>query len=88
MLFKMGNKAFVPDVTTTYQTDHHEGSYLLDQYLRDLNAESRKAVLETKIIDGDDLATPLIISASDGNLDFVKVLLRYEASRGPWNDKH
>ena len=80
MLFKMGNKAFVPDVTTTYQTDHHEGSYLLDQYLKDLNAESRKAVLETKIIDGDDLATPLIISASDGNLDFVKVLLRYEAN--------
>ena len=80
MLFKMGNKAFVPDVTTTYQTDRHEGSYLLDQYLKDLNAESRKAALETKIIDGDDLATPLIISASDGNLDFVKVLLRYEAN--------
>ena len=76
----MGNKAFVPDVTTTYQTDRHEGSYLLDQYLKDLNAESRKAALETKIIDGDDLATPLIISASDGNLDFVKVLLRYEAN--------
>ena len=80
VLFKMGNKAFVPDVTTTYQTDHHEGSYLLDQYLKDLNAESRKAALETKIKDGDDLATPLIIAARDGNLDFVKVFLRYEAN--------
>ncbi|CAH3145367.1 unnamed protein product, partial [Pocillopora meandrina] len=62
-----------------YQADPDEGSALLD-LLKDLNAESRKAALETKIKDGDDLATPLIIAARDGKLDFLKVLLRYEAN--------
>ena len=82
VLFEMGNKASVRDVVTTaYQADRDEGSDLppLD-LLNYLNAESRKAALETKIKDGDDLATPLIIAARDGKLDFVKVLLRYEAN--------
>ena len=80
MLFEMDNEASVRDaVTTAYQADRGEGSTLLD-FLKDLNAESRKAALETKIKDGDDLATPLIIAARDGNLDFVKALLRYEAN--------
>ena len=82
MLFEMGNKASVSDVVTTaYQADRDEVSDLppLD-LLKDMNAESRKATLQTKIKDGDDLATPLIIAARDGKLDFVKVLLRYEAN--------
>ena len=45
-----------------------------------MNSEARKTALETNIKDGDDLATPLIIAARDGKLDFVKVLLRYEAN--------
>ena len=73
----MSNKASVRDVVTTaYQADRDEGSDLLEN----LNAESRKATLETKIKDGDDLATPLVIAVRDGKLDFVKVLLRYEAN--------
>ena len=80
VLFEMGNKAPVRDVVTTaYQADRDEG-YALFDLLKDLNTESRKAALETKIKDGDDLATPLIIAARDGKLDFVKVLLRYEAN--------
>ena len=79
VLFVMDSKASVRDVTTAYQADPDEGSALLD-LLKDLNAESRKAALETKIKDGDDLATPLIIAARDGKLDFLKVLLRYEAN--------
>ena len=79
MLFEMDSKASVRDVTTAFQADRDEGSALLD-LLKDLNAESRKAALETEIKDGDDLATPLIIAARDGKLDFVKVLLRYEAN--------
>ena len=76
----MSNKASVRDVVTTaYQADRDEGSDLLD-LLANLNAESRKATLETKIKDGDDLATPLVIAVRDGKLDFVKVLLRYEAN--------
>ena len=91
VLFERGNKASVSDVhvqvmcdvqvTTAYQADRDEVSDLppLD-LLKDMNAESRKATLQTKIKDGDELATPLIIAARDGKLDFVKVLLRYEAN--------
>ena len=80
VLFKMSNKASIRGaVTTAYQADHDDGSDLFD-WVRYLSAESRKATLETKIKDGDDLATPLIIAARDGKLDFVKVLLRYEAN--------
>ena len=82
MLFEMGNKASVGDVVTTaYQADRDEGSDLppLD-LVKYLNAESRKAALETKIKDGDDLATPLIVAARDAKLDVVKFLLRYEAN--------
>ena len=76
----MGNKASIRGVVTTaYQADRDDGSVLFD-LVRYLSAESRKAALETKIKDGDDLATPLIIAARDGKLDFVKVLLRYEAN--------
>ena len=79
-LFKMGNKASIRGVVTTaYQADRDDGSDLFD-LIRYLSAESRKAALETKIKDGDDFATPLIIAARDGKLDFVKVLLRYEAN--------
>ena len=80
VLFEMDYKASARDVVTTgFQADHDESSDLLD-LVKYLNAESIKAALETKIKDGDDLATPLIIAARDGKLDFVKVLLRYEAN--------
>ena len=80
MLFEMGDEASVRDVeTTAYQADRDEGSGLLD--LRKYsNAESMKAALKKKTKDGDDLATPLIVAARDGNLYFVKFLLRYGAN--------
>ena len=81
MLFKMGGKASGRDIlATAFQADRGDDSDLLDQFLKGLNAESRKDALETEIKDGDDLVTPLIIAARDGKLDFVKVLLRYEAN--------
>ena len=80
VLFEMDYKASARDVVTTgFQADPDEISDLLD-LVKYLNAESIKAALETKIKDGDDLATLLIIAARDGKLDFVKVLLRYEAN--------
>ena len=80
LLFEMGNKASVRgEVTTAYQAARDDDSDLLDS-LKEMNAEARKTALETNIKDGDDLATPLIIAARDGKLDFVKVLLRYEAN--------
>ena len=80
LLFEMGNKTSVGgEATTAYQAARDDDSDRLDS-LKEMNAESRKAALETNIKDGDDLGTPLIIAARDGKLDFVKVLLRYEAN--------
>ena len=80
VLFKMGNKATIrSEVTTAHQVDRDDSSDQFD-LVKYLSAESRRAALETKIKDGFDLATPLIIAARDGKLDFVKVLLRYEAN--------
>ena len=80
VLFKMDKKASIRGVVTTaHQVDRDDGSDQFD-LVKYLSAESRRAALETKIKDGDDLATPLIITARDGKLDFVKVLLRYEAN--------
>ena len=76
----MGNRESVRGrVTTAYQAARDDDSDLLDP-LKEMNAEARKTALETNIKDGDDLATPLIIAARDGKLDFVKALLRYEAN--------
>ena len=81
VLFKMGGKASGRDIlATAFQADHGDDSDLLDQFLKGLNAESRKDALETEIKDGENLATPLIIAARGGKLDSVKVLLRYEAN--------
>ena len=80
MLFEMGNKASICDeVTAAYQAALDNGSDLLD-LLKEVNTELGKAALKTKIKDGDDHATILIIAARDGKLDIVKVLLRYEAN--------
>ena len=76
----MGNKTSVGgEATTAYQAARDDDSDLLDS-LKEMNAEARKTALETNIKDGDDLATLLIIAARDGQLDFVKVLLRYGAN--------
>ena len=80
LLFKMDSTTSIHGVSNTvYQAARDDVSDRLDS-LREMNAESRKTTLETNIKDGDDFATPLIIAARDGQLDFVKVLLRYEAN--------
>ena len=76
----MGNKSSICDeVTAAYQAALDNGSDLLD-LLKEVNTELGKAALKTKIKDGDDHATILIIAARDGKLDIVKVLLSYEAN--------
>ena len=80
LLFEIGNEPPVGgEATTAYQAARDDDSDRLD-LLKEMNAESRKTALETNVKDGAGLATPLILSARDGKLDFVKVLLRYEAN--------
>ena len=44
-----------------------------------MSISERRTALESKIQDGDHFVTPLIIAAYNGNLNAVKILLRYKA---------
>ena len=65
-------------VTKVYQAAR-DGTADLSDLLKRLNPDERKTALETKTKDGDHITTPLIIAARNGNLESVKILLRYKA---------
>ena len=65
-------------VTKVYQAAR-DGTAALSDLLKRLNPDERKTALETKTKDGDHITTPLIIAARNGNLESVKILLRYKA---------
>ena len=65
-------------VTKVYQAAR-DGTADLTDLLKRLNTDERKTALETKTKDGDHITTPLITAARNGNLDAVKILLRYKA---------
>ena len=44
-----------------------------------MSITERNTAIERKTKDGDQITTPLIIAAHNGNLDSVKALLRYKA---------
>ena len=48
--------------------------------LRKLEITQRSAMLEAKTNEGEQLTTPLIIAARNGNLEAVRVLLKYSAN--------
>ena len=75
----MTDKLSVSDsVTKVYQAARGGSSNLAD-LLKRLKTEQRKIALETKTIDGGHFVTPLIIAAHNGQLNSVKILLRYGA---------
>ena len=75
----MADKLSVSDsVTKVYQAARGGSSDLAD-LLKRLKTEQRKIALETKTKDGGHFVTPLIIAADNGQLNSVKILLRYGA---------
>ena len=74
---KMSNKPS-DSVTKVYQAAR-DGTADLSDVLKRLNTDERKTALKTKTKDGDLIATPIIIAARNGNLESVKILLRYKA---------
>ena len=48
----------------------------ISDVLQRMSITERSTALQTKTIDGDQITTPLIIAARNGNLDSVKMLLR------------
>ena len=67
------------DSVTKVHQAARDGTADLTDLLKRLNTDERKTALETKTKDGDQITTPLIIAARNGNLESVKILLRYKA---------
>ena len=69
-----------------YAAARDGAAVVLSNVLQWMSISGRSTTLETKTKDGDQITTPLIIAAHNGNLDSVKTLLRYKAdieTRGP-----
>ena len=67
------------DSVTKVHQAARDGTADLTNLLKRLNTDERKTDFETKTKDGDQITTPLITAARNGNLDAVKSLLRYKA---------
>ena len=65
--------------TKVYEAARDGAVVVLRDVLKRMSINERSTALETKIKDGDQFITPLIIAARNGNLDSVKTLLRYKA---------
>ena len=74
----MGDDLSSECVTQVYQAAR-DGSSNLTDLLKRLKPEQRKTALETKTKDGSHFVAPLIIAAHNGQLNSVKILLRYGA---------
>ena len=74
----MGNLSVSECATKVYQAAS-DGSSDLTDLLKTLKPEQSKTALETKTKDGSHFVTPLIIAAHNGNLNSVRILLRYGA---------
>ena len=65
-------------VAIVYEAARDGAVAVLSNVLRRISSSERNTALETKTKDGDQITTPLIIAARNGNLDSVKTLLRYK----------
>ena len=74
----MGDDLSSECVTQVYQAAR-DGSSNLTDLLKRLKPGQRKTALETKTKDGSHFVAPLIIAAHNGQLNSVKILLRYGA---------
>ena len=75
----MADKLSVSDSVTKVYQSARDGCPDLTNLLKLLKTEQRKTALETKTKDGGHFVTPLIIAAHNGQLNSVKILLRYGA---------
>ncbi|XP_020606978.1 protein fem-1 homolog B-like [Orbicella faveolata] len=66
-------------VAILYEAARDGAVVVLSDVLQRMSISERSTALETKTKDGDQITTPLIIAARNGNLDSVKMLLEYNA---------
>ena len=73
------NSEYPNPETKVYEAARDGAVVVLNDVLQRMSINKRSTALETKTKDGDQITTPLIIAARNGNLDSVKMLLRYKA---------
>ena len=70
---------YADPVAILYKAARDGAVVVVCDVLQRMSITERSTALETKTKDGDQITTPLIIAARNGNLDSVKMLLRYKA---------
>jgi len=70
---------YTDPVAIVYEAARDGAVVVLSDVLQRMSISERSTALETKTKHGDQITTPLIIAARNGNLDSVKMLLRYKA---------
>ncbi|XP_020617912.1 protein fem-1 homolog B-like [Orbicella faveolata] len=76
---KRSKSKYTNPVAILYEAARDGAVVVLSDVLQGMSISERSTALETKAKDGDQITTPLIIAARNGNLDSVKMLLRYKA---------
>ena len=76
---KRSHSDYTNPVAIVYEAARDGAIVVLSDVLHRMSVGERSTALETKTKDGDQITTPLIIAARNGNLDSVKMLLRYTA---------
>ena len=76
---KRSKSDYKDPVAIVYEAAREGAVVVLSNVLQRMSISERSTALETKTKDGDQITTPLIIAARNGNLDSVKMLLRYKA---------
>ena len=76
---KRSDSCSTVSVATVYEAARDGAVAVLSNALQRMSISERNTALETKTKDGDQITTPLIIAAFNGNLDSVKILLEYKA---------
>ena len=75
---KRSDSCSTDSVAKVYKAARDGAAVVLRNVLQGMSISERNSALETKTKDRDQITTPLIIAARNGNLDSVKALLGYK----------
>ena len=76
---KRSDSCSTDSVAVVYEAARDGAVVVLSNVLQQMSISERNTALETKTKDGNQITTPLIIAAFNGNLDSVKILLENKA---------
>jgi len=68
---------YTDPVAIVYEAARDGAVGVLSNVLQRMSISERNTALQMKTKGGDQISTPLIIAARNGNMDSVKMLLRY-----------